>query len=109
MAKKRGRPPKTPSSASKKDDTGSVGDTGTPSKVDFSQLDDEDLHDIDNLSPKQAELWIQKIDALRAKIKEKATDTGNKVSVTNDVGSHLEVGESSNPNLDKAMTNQVSQ
>ncbi|KAK7289722.1 hypothetical protein RIF29_03587 [Crotalaria pallida] len=50
----------------------------SPTKVDFSQLDDDDLEDIENLSPKQAELWMQKIDILRAKIKEKATSAGSK-------------------------------
>ncbi|KAK7255703.1 hypothetical protein RIF29_29122 [Crotalaria pallida] len=74
MGRKRGRPPKTPVSSSKTKDDFDGNSSRSPEKVDLSQLEDDDLEDIDNLSPKQAELWIQKIDILRAKIKEKASN-----------------------------------
>ncbi|KAK7258929.1 hypothetical protein RIF29_24521 [Crotalaria pallida] len=74
MGRKRGRPPKTPVSSSKTKDDVDGNSSGSPEKIDLSQLEDDDLEDIDNLNPKQAELWIQKIDILRAKIKEKASN-----------------------------------
>ncbi|KAK7256458.1 hypothetical protein RIF29_29908 [Crotalaria pallida] len=74
MGRKRRRPPKTPVSSSKTKDDVDGNSSGSPEKIDLSQLEDDDLEDIDNLSPKQAELWIQKIDILRAKIKEKASN-----------------------------------
>ncbi|KAK7243103.1 hypothetical protein RIF29_37888 [Crotalaria pallida] len=80
MARKRGRPPKTPSSTNKSVTSKPTDHSGSHSKVDFSQLDEDDLEDIDNLSPKQAELWMNKIDILRAKIQEKGVPAGNKDS-----------------------------
>ncbi|KAK7255480.1 hypothetical protein RIF29_28890 [Crotalaria pallida] len=71
MAKKSGRPPKSPSSAAKNNNSDRDLTSCSPTKDKDSLLDDEDLTDIDNLSPKQAALWLQKIDALREKIKEK--------------------------------------
>ncbi|KAK7273602.1 hypothetical protein RIF29_14658 [Crotalaria pallida] len=68
MAKKRGRPPKTPSSSKSKASSESPGSQ----KLDFTQLDEEDLTEIDSLSPKQAERLLKNLDVLREKIKGKA-------------------------------------
>ncbi|KAK7256555.1 hypothetical protein RIF29_30009 [Crotalaria pallida] len=70
MAKKRGRPPKTPSSSKSKDCSPELESPG-PQKLDFSQLDEEDLAEIDSLSPKQAERLLKNLDVLREKIKGK--------------------------------------
>ncbi|KAK7267148.1 hypothetical protein RIF29_19812 [Crotalaria pallida] len=104
MGKKRGRPPKTPSFVIKTDETDTTSPYGTPSKIDFSQLDEEDLEDIDNLSPKQVELWVQKIDILRAKIQEKASAIGNKELMNVDKGSDLKSDMPSNPNNGEMLT-----
>ncbi|KAK7243518.1 hypothetical protein RIF29_38317 [Crotalaria pallida] len=65
MAKKKGRPPKSPSPH-----------TPTPTKIpkslDLQHIDDEDLEDIDALSPKKAASILQKLDELRSMIKGKA-------------------------------------
>ncbi|KAK7273662.1 hypothetical protein RIF29_14720 [Crotalaria pallida] len=71
MAKKRGRPPKTPTSTSKGPIDETVRPTQTPHKPDFSGLDEEELADIDSLTPKEALLWMEKIDLLRERVKEK--------------------------------------
>ncbi|KAK7260307.1 hypothetical protein RIF29_26254 [Crotalaria pallida] len=71
MAKKRGRPPKTPTSTSKGLIDETVRPTQTPQKPDFSGLDEEELADIDSLTPKEALLWMEKIDLLRERVKEK--------------------------------------
>ncbi|KAK7244746.1 hypothetical protein RIF29_39572 [Crotalaria pallida] len=97
MAKKRGRPPKTPSSQSKKTVGKAGNNVGTPSKVDFGDLDDEDLDDINNLSPKQAELWMKKIDLLRAKIQERAS---NNEKSTKGSGEKEKDADQSNPNTE---------
>ncbi|KAK7259546.1 hypothetical protein RIF29_25155 [Crotalaria pallida] len=78
MPKKRGRPPKSPLSSSKTIINEPKIETITPSKDGISHLDEEDLEDIENLSPKQAPLWIQKIDALREKIRAKSGKTYDK-------------------------------
>ncbi|KAK7281507.1 hypothetical protein RIF29_09565 [Crotalaria pallida] len=75
MAKKRGRPPKTPTSTSKNKDS----DTKPPADVEGLELDVEDLSKIDNLSPKKALAWIEKLDDLRSKIKERVALDDNTV------------------------------
>ncbi|KAK7250848.1 hypothetical protein RIF29_33574 [Crotalaria pallida] len=72
MAKMRGRPPKTPSSTLSKDRSPSHHDSPGTQKLDFSQLDEEDMAEIDSLSPKQAERLLKNLDVLREKIKGKA-------------------------------------
>ncbi|KAK7289712.1 hypothetical protein RIF29_03570 [Crotalaria pallida] len=72
MAKKRGRPPKTPTSTSSKDHSPSTHDSPGPQRLDLSQLDEEDMAEIDSLSPKQAERLLKNLDVLREKIKGKA-------------------------------------
>ncbi|KAK7250588.1 hypothetical protein RIF29_33113 [Crotalaria pallida] len=62
MAKKRGRPPKSPASQAK---------SKPASQVDLSLLDDEDIADIDSLSPKQAEALLKNIDVIHEKLKGK--------------------------------------
>ncbi|KAK7266384.1 hypothetical protein RIF29_19028 [Crotalaria pallida] len=54
MPKKRGRPPKSPLSSSKTNINEPTIETITPSKNGMSHLDEDDLEDIENLSPKQA-------------------------------------------------------
>ncbi|KAK7268027.1 hypothetical protein RIF29_20710 [Crotalaria pallida] len=113
MAKKSGRPPKTPSSQSKKTVGKAGNNVGTPSKVDFGDLDDEDLDDINNLSPKQAELLMKKIDLLRAKIQERASNndkstegSGEKEKDADQSNPNTEIPSSGNPlsDADKEMT-----
>ncbi|KAK7288603.1 hypothetical protein RIF29_02069 [Crotalaria pallida] len=65
MARKKGRPPKSPS-------THLSTPTNIPKNLDLDNLDDEDLEEIDDLSPKKAASILKKLDALRAKIKGKA-------------------------------------
>ncbi|KAK7251169.1 hypothetical protein RIF29_34124 [Crotalaria pallida] len=98
MVKQKGMPPKTPTSTSKSTNGNDNKPSESPQRIDFSQLDDEDLADIDSLSPKQAELWIQKIDVLRAKIKQKTDNSVNNEfhSMTN--GSSVKPVETSIPN-----------
>ncbi|KAK7273026.1 hypothetical protein RIF29_14072 [Crotalaria pallida] len=77
MAKRRGRPPKTPSSLAKKASNETDDDDGTRSKLDVALLDDEDLEEIDNLSLKKAEMLLKNLDLLREKVKEKVMIDGN--------------------------------
>ncbi|KAK7281197.1 hypothetical protein RIF29_08969 [Crotalaria pallida] len=67
MTKRRGRPPKTPTSTTKNKEI-----AVEKTMDDAMLLDAEDLAEIDNLSPKQAKTWMEKIDVLRSKIKERA-------------------------------------
>ncbi|KAK7243851.1 hypothetical protein RIF29_38664 [Crotalaria pallida] len=97
MARKRRRPPKTPSSVNKSASNKDSDQNGTPSKVDFSQLDDDDIEDIDNLTPKQAGVWIQKIDVLRAKIQERTDPTSSKDKSDKSDASHDNI--TPNPSL----------
>ncbi|KAK7289768.1 hypothetical protein RIF29_03690 [Crotalaria pallida] len=97
MARKRGRPPKTPSFVNKSALNKDSDQDGTPSKVDFSQLDDDDIEDIDNLTPKQAAVWIQKIDVLRAKIQERTDPTSSKDKSDKSDASHDNI--TPNPSL----------
>ncbi|KAK7273508.1 hypothetical protein RIF29_14560 [Crotalaria pallida] len=74
MPKKRGRPPKnTPQSSNKKHDVPSR-DVPYPQPFDLTQIDDDDLTEIDNLSPKQAEIWLKNLNVLRERIKGKSID-----------------------------------
>ncbi|KAK7251616.1 hypothetical protein RIF29_34962 [Crotalaria pallida] len=64
MAKKIGHPPNSPATHQK-----TV--TGKSKGVDLSQLDEDDLEDLDNLTPKQAETLLKNMDVIREKLKEK--------------------------------------
>ncbi|KAK7250846.1 hypothetical protein RIF29_33572 [Crotalaria pallida] len=66
MAKKKGRPPKSPSPHL------SSPPPSIPKNLDLEQLDEDDFEDIDNLSPKKAALILKKLDELRSRIKGKA-------------------------------------
>ncbi|KAK7273288.1 hypothetical protein RIF29_14337 [Crotalaria pallida] len=66
MARKKGRPPKSPSSHH------SPTTNTIPKNLELEKLDEEDFEDIDDLSPKKAASILQKLDELRAKIKGKA-------------------------------------
>ncbi|KAK7274473.1 hypothetical protein RIF29_15564 [Crotalaria pallida] len=67
MAKKRGRPPLSPSPFSSKQSQLKE-DKGDHPLFDISQLDKEDLSIIDSLSPKQVENLLQNLDVIREKI-----------------------------------------
>ncbi|KAK7255262.1 hypothetical protein RIF29_28669 [Crotalaria pallida] len=79
MAKKRGRPPKTPVTNAKEGNCVSPG-RGEVAHMDLAALEDADL---DNLTPKEAEQILECIDALRSRIKGKEKGEG-----TLDQGSH---------------------
>ncbi|KAK7290016.1 hypothetical protein RIF29_04121 [Crotalaria pallida] len=69
MARKKGRPPKSPSPhpSPKTPNTTSI-----PKNLDLLNLDEDDMEDIEDLSPKKAGSILKKLDELRAKIKGKA-------------------------------------
>ncbi|KAK7256207.1 hypothetical protein RIF29_29645 [Crotalaria pallida] len=73
MAKKKGRPPKTPSSSAKKpQDTNN--DHEAPkenTQQGLVQLDDDDLDTLDSLSPTKAMALLKNLDALRGKVVER--------------------------------------
>ncbi|KAK7290123.1 hypothetical protein RIF29_04322 [Crotalaria pallida] len=72
--KKRGRPPKnsTPSTSKHVESLSKIVTDAQP--FNLTKLDDDDdLADIDGLTPKQAEAWLKNIDILREKIAEKAS------------------------------------
>ncbi|KAK7267879.1 hypothetical protein RIF29_20559 [Crotalaria pallida] len=72
MPKKRGRPPKsTPQSSNKQHDSPSR-EVLDPQPSDLTQIDDDDLAMINNLSPKQAEVWLKNLDVLCERIKGKS-------------------------------------
>ncbi|KAK7260388.1 hypothetical protein RIF29_26392 [Crotalaria pallida] len=74
MARKRGRPPKTPSSSNKKSqEKQSLKDDGNFC-VDLSLSDEETLEEIDNLSPKKAEILLRNLETLRVRIEGKVQD-----------------------------------
>ncbi|KAK7273816.1 hypothetical protein RIF29_14879 [Crotalaria pallida] len=77
MAKRRGRPPKSPTSSAKKATNDPDDDDGTRRKLDVTLIDDEDLEEIDNLTPKKAEMLLKNLDLLREKVKEKAMVDGD--------------------------------
>ncbi|KAK7255717.1 hypothetical protein RIF29_29136 [Crotalaria pallida] len=68
MARKKGRPPKSPSSQTSSRSPSNA----LPKNLDLENLDEDDLEDIDALSPTKAASILQKLDALRPKIKGKA-------------------------------------
>ncbi|KAK7281427.1 hypothetical protein RIF29_09411 [Crotalaria pallida] len=65
MARKKGRPPKSPSPHP------SPTPNTIPKNLDLLNLDEEDMEDIEDLSPKKAGSILKKLDELRAKIKGK--------------------------------------
>ncbi|KAK7266556.1 hypothetical protein RIF29_19204 [Crotalaria pallida] len=67
MARKKGRPPKSPSPASPPI-------SSIPKNLELEHLDDDDFEDIDALSPKKAASILRKLDALRSRIKGKAIE-----------------------------------
>ncbi|KAK7287520.1 hypothetical protein RIF29_00801 [Crotalaria pallida] len=76
MARKKGKPPKSPSSqTSSRSPSNAI-----PKNLELENLDDDDLEDIDALSPTKAASILQKLDDLWAKLKGKAIvveDEGN--------------------------------
>ncbi|KAK7258928.1 hypothetical protein RIF29_24519 [Crotalaria pallida] len=80
MTKKRGRPPRTPSSNDKHDAASKANTIYEPQTFDLSQLDEEDLNEISNLTPKKAEELLRNLDALRVKIQEKIPDANSQPS-----------------------------
>ncbi|KAK7255774.1 hypothetical protein RIF29_29193 [Crotalaria pallida] len=84
MARKRGRPPKTPSSSGKKPPSKPQDTIDDQPRLDLNQLDEDDLEEIDNLTPKKAEALLKNLDLLREKIKGKTmqevSSPGNKAS-----------------------------
>ncbi|KAK7281876.1 hypothetical protein RIF29_10220 [Crotalaria pallida] len=83
MARKKGRPPMSPSSQTSSRSPSNA----LPKNLDLENLDEDDLEDIDALSPTKAASILQKLDPLWAKIKGKAIvddDEGNMTaSLTN--------------------------
>ncbi|KAK7289681.1 hypothetical protein RIF29_03511 [Crotalaria pallida] len=78
MTKKRGRPPKSPSpSSTTSNETQRQG-------LDLLELDDEDLTDIDGLSPKQADKLLENLEAIRLKLQEKTSEPLVQVVVNNE-------------------------
>ncbi|KAK7260138.1 hypothetical protein RIF29_25934 [Crotalaria pallida] len=75
MAKKRGRPPKNSTPSSSKQTVTPSKDAPEPQPFDLTQIDEDDLAEIDGLSPKQAEVWLKNIDVLRERIASKASLT----------------------------------
>ncbi|KAK7281671.1 hypothetical protein RIF29_09863 [Crotalaria pallida] len=71
MAKKRGRPPKTPSSSAKKTPSKTLEEPEQQKSLDFTQLDEEDLEDLEKLKPKKVGELLKNLDMLREKVKEK--------------------------------------
>ncbi|KAK7243578.1 hypothetical protein RIF29_38383 [Crotalaria pallida] len=82
MERKRGRPPKTPSSSNKKTQEQQPHKEDENFRVDLSLSDEETLEEIDNLSPKKAEVLLRNLDTLRAriegKVQEKEKDDSSK-------------------------------
>ncbi|KAK7267673.1 hypothetical protein RIF29_20351 [Crotalaria pallida] len=71
MPKKRGHPPKNTPQASSNQQANPSRDAIDPQAFDIMQLDEEDLQEIDNLSPKQAVVWLKNLDVIRDRIKGK--------------------------------------
>ncbi|KAK7288466.1 hypothetical protein RIF29_01926 [Crotalaria pallida] len=67
MARKKGRPPKTPSSSSKKTPSAEKRPEAS-SSLEFSLSDEEALEDIESLTPKKAAELLQSIDLLRQRV-----------------------------------------
>ncbi|KAK7256706.1 hypothetical protein RIF29_30164 [Crotalaria pallida] len=87
MARKKGKPPKSPSSqTSSRSPSNSI-----PKNLDLETLDDDDLEDIDALSPTKAASILQKLDDLRAKLTGKAIVVESEVKEV--IQSQCEEGE----------------
>ncbi|KAK7273914.1 hypothetical protein RIF29_14981 [Crotalaria pallida] len=71
MARKRGRPSKTPSSSAKKTPDKHASVVDDQICIDLTMSDEETLEDIHNLSPKKAEALLRNLDSLRARISNK--------------------------------------
>ncbi|KAK7243662.1 hypothetical protein RIF29_38470 [Crotalaria pallida] len=83
MGRKRGRPPKTPSSSNKK--SPSAGKEAVAStSVEFSLSDEEALEDIDSLTPKKAAELLQSIDLLRQKVQSKIPAVHKRSDINNE-------------------------
>ncbi|KAK7281726.1 hypothetical protein RIF29_09966 [Crotalaria pallida] len=68
MGRKRGRPPKTPSSSVKKTPTKQAIDVDNQVNVDLSVSDEETLEDLENLTPKKAVVFLRNLDTLRERL-----------------------------------------
>ncbi|KAK7259584.1 hypothetical protein RIF29_25193 [Crotalaria pallida] len=68
MARKKRKPPKSPTFHT----SSPAPSNAIPKNLELEHLDEDDFDDIDALSPKKAASILQKLDALRAKIKGKA-------------------------------------
>ncbi|KAK7256121.1 hypothetical protein RIF29_29556 [Crotalaria pallida] len=65
MARKRGRPPKTPSSSARKSPDKHAHVNDNPCRIDLSLSDEETLEAIDNLSSKKATEMLRNLEALK--------------------------------------------
>ncbi|KAK7267219.1 hypothetical protein RIF29_19884 [Crotalaria pallida] len=109
MAKKKGRPPASPSSSSQKQSSG-VPLSAIDPLLDLSLIEEEDLALIDNLSAKQAEQLINSLDIIRAKIKGKSVEgPAQQKTIRSEVNTGINMPQSnpgvSNPN--SSMTTNV--
>ncbi|KAK7287277.1 hypothetical protein RIF29_00479 [Crotalaria pallida] len=82
MARKKGRPPKTPSSSSssKKTPSAEKRPEASSSSLEFSLSDDEALEDIESLTPKKAAELLQSIDLLRQRVQTLGSSANKKQS-----------------------------
>ncbi|KAK7281882.1 hypothetical protein RIF29_10230 [Crotalaria pallida] len=80
MARKKGRPPKTPSSSSKKTPSAEKRPEAS-SSLEFSLSDEEALEDIESLTPKKAAELLQSIDLLWQRVQSLVAILENKLRV----------------------------
>ncbi|KAK7281913.1 hypothetical protein RIF29_10288 [Crotalaria pallida] len=73
MAKKRGRPPKSPNP------TATTNIEPQKQGLDLQELDEEDMADIDGLSPKQADKLLRNLEVIRTKLQGKSSESLEKV------------------------------
>ncbi|KAK7266509.1 hypothetical protein RIF29_19153 [Crotalaria pallida] len=71
MVRRRGRPPKTPSSSAKKTPDKQTTVEEEHVRIDLRLSNEETLADIDNLSPKKVEVLLRNLESLRARISSK--------------------------------------
>ncbi|KAK7288601.1 hypothetical protein RIF29_02067 [Crotalaria pallida] len=76
MARKRGRPPKTPSSSSKKSPEKQDHCDDNHGGLDLSLSDEETLEAIDNLSPKKVVEMLKNLEVLKERIQKKVPPVG---------------------------------
>ncbi|KAK7259775.1 hypothetical protein RIF29_25389 [Crotalaria pallida] len=76
MMRKRGRPPKTPSSSTKKTLEKQPVNEEDHCTLDLSLSDEETLETIDNLTPKKVAEMLQNLGTLRDRIKRKMSCEG---------------------------------